>query len=85
VEDPRLRRARVRTKSGEKTLLQVRVEGRDASTGEPQWRLNDELVAIGTSWTYKAGPGRRVDLVTVSLPGAAASPGTFLAWHFSVE
>lgn len=85
VDDPALRAPRIRARGGEKLLMRVRVDGAGTSTAEPQWRLNDELVAIGPSWTYKVGPGKRVDLVSVSLPDVEVSARTIVIWHVIVE
>jgi serine/threonine-protein kinase len=83
VEEPVSRKPRIR--SGESLPLRVRVEGAGLIAAEPQWQLNGEVVASGSSWTYTARSGRRVDLVTVSLPGVAVTPRTIVVWNVSVE
>jgi len=47
--------------------------------------LNDELRAVGTTWTYTASTGPRVDSVSVSIPGVEVTARTFALWYVTVE
>ncbi len=85
VENPTTREHRLHARSGEKLSFRVRVEDESRKAGEPQWRLNDELTAVGPVWTYTAGHGPRVDSVSVSIPGVEVNARTFVHWYVNVE
>ncbi|MBK8597340.1 MAG: protein kinase [Holophagales bacterium] len=85
VENPTTREHRLHAQSGEKLSFRVRVEEQGPRAGEPQWRLNDELTAVGPVWTYTAGRGPRVDSVSVSIPGVEVTARTFVHWYVNVE
>ncbi len=85
VEEPTPQKLRIHARSGEKLSFRVRVEDQGLQTGEPQWRLNDDLTAVGPAWTYTAGSGPRVDLVSVAIPGVEVTPRTVVLWYVNVE
>lgn len=85
VEEPTPHKLRIHVLSGEKLSFRVRVEDHGLQTGEPQWRLNDELTAVGSAWTYTAGSSSRVDLVSVAIPGVEVTPRTVVLWYVNVK